>query len=389
MSQNVDLIFSNYSNYKPRLEKDKKGKKYYSFRTKIKNFDADLLSSIISFSTSILEKPKLIRNIEFNFDSIELQDKLSYIYFECICFYLISQGFVVSVYLEVTRNVVSSGIYDSPIKYLHPHNGNYSLEKFLTEFQVKYTRTHLRLWVTSKNDFSSFSSTIVSFLKNLFIIDDKKILFSIANTIGELVGNAIEHGRSDCLVDIDYSDSFVHIQKPDRNFSALNVVILNFSTIKMGDLVKNKITQSHPCKMGVKYQDIKRIYNIHETFFNQQYTENIFWIIASLQHEISGRQDTMISGGRGSTKLLKSIIDYSESNYCYIMSGHELVKFHHNLLNEDSQGYVSFSNSDFQSAKPEKEVYSKSKIYLPGVGYNLNFVLEKKDSEDERNKVNV
>ena len=385
MSQNVDLIFSNYSNYKPRLEKDKKGKKYYSFRTKIKNFDADLLSSIISFSTSILEKPKLIRNIEFNFDSIELQDKLSYIYFECICFYLISQGFVVSVYLEVTRNVVSSGIYDSPIKYLNRSNGNYSLEKFLTEFQVKYTRTHLRLWVTSKNDFSSFSSTIVSFLKNLFIIDDKKILFSIANTIGELVGNAIEHGRSDCLVDIDYSDSFVHIQKPDRNFSALNVVILNFSTIKMGDLVKNKITQSHPCKMGVKYQDIKRIYNIHETFFNQQYTG----IIASLQHEISGRQDTMISGGRGSTKLLKSIIDYSESNYCYIMSGHELVKFHHNLLNEDSQGYVSFSNSDFQSAKPEKEVYSKSKIYLPGVGYNLNFVLEKKDSEDERNKVNI
>lgn len=65
------------------------------------------------------------------------------------------------------------------------------------------------------------------------------------------------------------------------------------------------------------------------------------------------------------------------------------MKFHHNLLNEDSQGYVSFSNSDFQSAKPEKEVYSKSKIYLPGVGYNLNFVLEKKDSEDERNKVNI
>lgn len=59
------------------------------------------------------------------------------------------------------------------------------------------------------------------------------------------------------------------------------------------------------------------------------------------------------------------------------------LRFLNPYLESDSDGFVGFNGKNFISCEPDPESYSKSKVYFPGVAYNLNFVLE--ECNDEKN----
>lgn len=59
-----------------------------------------------------------------------------------------------------------------------------------------------------------------------------------------------------------------------------------------------------------------------------------------------------------------------------MMSGKEILKFKKELLKQDSDGFIGFNKTSFLQSGPETTTLAKSKVYLPGVAYNLNFILE-------------
>ena len=197
----------------------------------------------------------------------------------------------------------------------------------------------------------------------------------LANTIGELVGNATEHGGGDCLLDIDITHNFTHSKKQGSTFGAVNIALLNFSDTNFGDMVKNKILNTDLSK-NIRYQKIKVAYDTHQSYFNDNYNEKHFWNVASIQDKISGRPDNYNNGGKGMTDLIKSVQNFTHEDYCYMMSGKEILKFKKELLKQDSDGFIGFNKTSFLQSGPETTTLAKSKVYLPGVAYNLNFILE-------------
>lgn len=76
------------------------------------------------------------------------------------------------------------------------------------------------------------------------------------------------------------------------------------------------------------------------------------------------------------TDLIKSIQNFTHEDYCYMMSGKEILNFKKELLKQDSEGFIGFNKNSFLHSIPEMTSLGISKVYLPGVAYNLNFILE-------------
>ena len=82
------------------------------------------------------------------------------------------------------------------------------------------------------------------FLKHIYL--DDTTIDILCEAITEIVGNAIEHGHSDCLIDIDVTDDTYQKQNDDENYFyyGINVVVLSFSDKPFFQKLKRKLLTS-------------------------------------------------------------------------------------------------------------------------------------------------
>lgn len=69
----------------------------------------------------------------------------------------------------------------------------------------------------------------------------------MAEFLGELVGNANEHTNTDCILDIDVTEP-KYVKKnddPNKLFYGLNVAVVNFSNILLGDGIKKLLANNN------------------------------------------------------------------------------------------------------------------------------------------------
>ncbi|CYU37402.1 hypothetical protein HO929_08740 [Streptococcus suis] len=398
--ENIEQIFERYQEKKIRLETIS-GQKTYVFRNNRNILDGKLIKQVIDFFANIRKRHlslKYIRlSIFLDLGKVRIADKLSYSVLECLVYQQIVEGYSVQVYYIPETSIETKGIEFSCLNYLNPASKYFVQDKkqresrFFKNFDIYQAQFNkYRKWISPKNTsyLSDFSSDLIYLFRNQskfinaynhkqYEYDDRMVK-KLSNTISELVGNAIEHGQSNCLIDIDISHNFIHKDYEDKQFGAINIVILNFSKINFGDKVKNKIL-SDDFSNNERYQLVSDAYAIHSGMFDENYSEEVFWYIASIQDKISGRQDNFNNGGKGCTDLLKSIQEFAYLDYCYMMSGNDILKLNKNFLELDDDGFIGFNNSSFKLHMPNHTTYAKSPVYLPGVAYNLNFILEEKE----------
>ena len=90
----------------------------------------------------------------------------------------------------------------------------------------------------------------------------------------------------------------------------------------------------------------------------------------------------MLTGGTGLTKLILSLAERSDAYRCYVVSGNRAINFYKELLEYDNERWIGFNKEkDYVSNIPGKnnngeEVVSETLMFMPGTGYNLNFVME-------------
>lgn len=389
---NINLLLSlQESRRTSNILLTKKRKKYFQFINRTHVLNDTTIKNIIDFLNSVKNKPIKLP-VLLDIGKVTVADKLSYIVLECLVYEMLKLGYSITVKLIPDSTIDTKGIKNSPLMFLNEPFINFSTDKndreakFIKDFNYisRNTVKYRRLISPDSNSYlSKLTSDLILFLRNQFEFSDSYrrieyddvMVIKLANTIGELVGNAIEHGEGDCLLDIDITHNFTHSKKLGRTFGAVNIAVLNFSSTNFGDKVKNKILNTELSK-SERYQKIKVAYDTHQSYFNDKYNEKHFWNLASIQDKISGRPDNYNNGGKGMTDLIKSIQNFTHEDYCYMMSGKEILNFKKELLKQDSEGFIGFNKNSFLHSIPEMTSLGISKVYLPGVAYNLNFILE-------------
>lgn len=104
---------------------------------------------------------------------------------------------------------------------------------FVRQFRLGVGKNYYRkLFLANENDDETLSSAITTlclFFENLGITKSRSDL--LAEVAVELVGNALEHSRSDCFLDIDVTPrDYVRRNDPTGpKYYGVNICVVNFS----------------------------------------------------------------------------------------------------------------------------------------------------------------
>lgn len=376
------LVSSNDGKSNVGWVKDKKFNYHYINEEEI--FSGLTIGDII-FHMNYLRKKYSKINIPVWFeiinDNLKLADKLTYILMECLCYYYLHyENRNIRLFWEPEQsNILTEGINKSPLIYL---NRKFSKKNFIEKFLSDESNTHYRkvYRLSDKESDPYYQSKILTEI-DLFLtkIDiKKKSSDKISEICAELIGNAFEHARSDCLIDIDLTDSYdkeEHGIKVEGEFKGVNIAIVNFSDKLLFEDIKYKLHSE--VLVGDKYKKIMEAYEKHIEFFDDNYTEDFFYSLAATQLRISGRKNIQDVGGTGLYVLLQSLIDDSDLSNCYVLSGKHIVVFNEDYLFENEEKWMCYNEErNFIDFPPSKEVVGKCPIFFPGTAYNLNFVIE-------------
>ena len=370
--------------------------KTYIYTTRSQQVDLLEIKRIINFLYSIKCRHKLsffpiVIDLGKN---IVIEDKLTYILLECICYHLIvKERCNLSLRFHCPHTIYNEGI---KVSYLKCIDGTKKgMAAFVDHFSFEIRGPHFRNIVQSEDFDGEQTARIVqdidSFLK--FNLIQKSYGERVSEIIGELLDNSLEHSMSDCLIDIDVTKNYEKNSDPSSEnlYCGVNIVVLNFSDILLGNGVAKKIQYTISLgqtdqQVNQRYLDVLGAREYHSNYWNENYCESDFNIIASFQHKISCRLDRFSTGGTGLTRLIRGLEDESDAYECYMLSGRRKVNFIKSMLTYDKNNWVGFNlEGDFLGHIPSPECITNSNLYFPGTAYNLNFVMKREADYGTKN----
>ncbi|EPE2380654.1 MULTISPECIES: hypothetical protein [Enterococcus] len=346
-------------------------------------FDGKVINEIIAFINGIRSKYKNNQlPIHLDLGEVTISDKLTYVMLESLCYLLIEKyRYKVHLNWRPENKIHTFGVYSSPLLMLK-YKDYSKLNEFQSKFKYDTYKNHYRKVVdqSKRNYLGILMSDINTFLTaNNISLENRE---QLSEVVAELVGNAGEHGQSDCLVDIDVTEAFTKnvdgVDQPE-DYIGINIAILNFSSKNLNADLKLKIQNNIEDK---RYLKLREAYNYHKENFTENYGEEDFWNLGCLQHKISGSLEKISSGGTGSTVLIRSLQEKADANKCYLISGKRALYLIRDYLEFDDKEkmWLGFNKTaDFFNDIPEEEVVAPCAINFPGTAYNLTFVMKEEE----------
>lgn len=357
-------------------------KKYWRISWKCDIFSGDDIYILLCCLNYVNSKNKSFP-ISIEFNSIEFADKLVYILLECICYYIINNtNHKILFSFRHRQTIWTEGIKYTSINLI---TSGYSTALINNHFLRDFSLQHFRQVIFNdsiKTDFlNRLFTEVFFFFKHLEIEDSTNEM--LCESISELVGNAIEHGHSDCLLDIDVTDN--NYQKrndvEDHYYYGINVVILNFSKTSFNSKIRSKLSKD--IEFDNRYMVVKNAEKYHSQHFSTNYTEDDFYSVASFQHKISGSLKKDVAGGVGLTQLIKSLEEKSDVHLCYMLSKKRALFFLKEFLQYDDNQNIGFNKeNNFSHHIPDESVFRHCSTFFPGTAYNLNFAIRKGDLDN-------
>lgn len=334
------------------------------------------LRRLLRFVAGIHNKYKIhFPMLLISFPSVKAEDKLTIQVLEIVIYSLIADyGHRVMVNINLNPEITTEGFKHSPLRYLA--SKTWDMQQFINRFETSIETDHYRRIIPIQWSYNGglgeyVLPDVMQTLRNY--IDDINYAFALAEVITELINNANEHNKSDCLLDLDITTPYHKTDGSEGNYIGVNVSIISFAKTTISKPLRQKITSGG--YNGERYSMVAKAYERHQAFFHDNYTSEDFFTLAAFQDKISGRPSSDMSGGTGLTKLLQSLEKYSDNSKCYVVSGNRSLFFYHHLLDYDEDGWVAFNETgNFHDTPPNEHVFQQSPFLFPGVGYNLNFV---------------
>lgn len=367
------FIDQNTSSSKPKRILLEKGTAHYNYPSD--KLDLAGIKRILTFITGIMKRYRGIHiPMHINMGQVTTTEKLPITLLECIMYDLIVQRkYTVTISFHVQHNIFNECIKYSPLLLLGTGVID-DVKKYGDAFRKDMKLNHYRNIVPPRAAEDGTLCVILGDISYFFAhqsIDDK-YCNSLAEMVSELVGNASEHDKSSCLVDIDVSIPYKKNGAPGT-YKGINVSLVSFTNIEFWYALQEKITNG--AFTDGRYGYVKQAYDRHKDFFCESYTCNDFFYIAAFQDRITSRADSIQSGGTGLTVLLKTLEELSDADNCYLLSGSRMLHFLQEFLDCDSEGWVGFNRQkNFLNFPPDWSILQKSPVTMPGTAYNLNFV---------------
>ena len=260
----------------------------------------------------------------------------------------------------------------------------YDTKQFNKRFKSTFVENHFRRMLSDINDDTAVSmlvTDIKTFLYKFHMKDefDK----NLALVVGELADNANDHAKTSCLVDIDITEAdFMYKDIEDgKKYYAINIVVLNLGDKCLYDDIMDKIINRYYHNSS-RYDVVREAYNYHRSNFGKSYNEKDFFIITSFQDQISGRANESNTGGTGLPELVRTLEEFADENYCYVLTGKNGLCFNKDVLNYTRDGWIGFNKRmDYKTDIPDADIFYRSDTYLPGTGYNFMLVFEGVDKD--------
>lgn len=278
---------------------------------------------------------------------------------------------------EYGYNINSAGFIGSALHELAEHG--LDEDAFKRKYLSHIAKNHYRKILKNNADDTAVSLMVTEIKTFLYRFHAREAFDrQLALMIGELVDNAFGHVQTECLVDIDISDcdfEYLH-DESGRKYYSVNLCIVNLGEKCIYDDIKDKIIHKGYLN-SARYDEVTNAYHNHSKFFNHAYNDKKFFLVSSFQDMISGRPNETTTGGTGLPEMVKNLEEHASDDYCYVLSGNEILFFRKNYLNYTDQGWIGFNKeNDFINQKPENEIMVKSETYVPGTGYNFMLAFE-------------
>ena len=306
-------------------------------------------------------------------------EKLIYVLLENICYYMLYvRKQKIEILFSVEHTIWIEGIKFSPLRLLS--DTRMYRKKYIDDIYMQHFRRVVpALPQLNKDEYlSRLMEDICYFLKNNGV--DEKSKNELAEVLIELVGNALEHGRRECLLDVDISRLY---QKDgdDASYYGLNAVVLDYSDILFFQPLKEKMQLYK--NLPERYRFVSKAQEYHLQHLTDDYLEEDFYTVSSFQHQISGDARKKEAGGRGLTQLVYSLQERADNHFCYIWSGNRMMRFEHDYMYYDDNKLIGFNQEkNYLSGVPDTNLFRTTMTFFPGTAYNLNFAIRKEDIDD-------
>ena len=228
-------------------------------------------------------------------------------------------------------------------------------------------------------DSSIAISECSAFLNNAKV--DRKAIDAVADVIGELAPNAIEHGRTNCMIDVCYERSK---SREGKSYTSISLVVYDFSEKLLWSDLYNKIfvNSEEIVFKRQRINTVKEAWREHQKHFSKDYSEEDFYNLMAFQ-KISGRNGDRFDGGLGISTLMEKVRKYSDDDECYALSGYGAMHLKRELTVPDEDGFIAFNKEQqFVKKIPDEDGVMKTKFYMPGVAYNMTFYFEEVQDGD-------
>lgn len=366
-------------NYSANLEK-KIGKKitfrnnrlYYPIQTDI--FNGDHIYEILCVMQYIKKKYRQKIPITFMLGEFKFYDKLVYVILESIIYYMLKiEKHDIKINSKIRHSIYTEGVMYSPLNFMESKN------EYQRKFKSDIGMNHFRRLISSEEQkkeeyLSDLMQQLYCFLNNNGIATD--ISDQLAEVLVELVGNACEHGKSDCLLDVDITQSAYTRDEVEGNYYGMNAVVLNYSPTLFYERLKKKLEES--VNLFKRYKYVLNAKNYHLQNLTENYFEDDFYTVSSFQHKISGDIGKNSVGGTGLTGLLQSLEEQSNTHLCYMLSGNRIFFFEKDFMGYNQDRFIGFNRQqNYLTEIPDEELFMTIRTFLPGVAYNLNYAVKK------------
>lgn len=337
-------------------------------------FGGQQVSVLLSYIGFVMKKyGKMCRKLVIYFEKLYPEDKLSYIILEYIVFELFKYYKDVCVKAGgYDYDISTHGFQSSPLfEYIAQ---KISAQEYCKKYSKILNHNHYRKIISENDEFavSNLMSEVKTFLKPFSISEDAAT--TIAKITSELADNAGEHAKSECLVDIDISSEYQKEGVVDEKYYCVNICALNFSDTCLDDIVREKIVTEN-YKGEERYKKVFKAYDKHKKFFDNNYTDEHFFMLAAFQNKISGRKEITESGGVGLYEMISVVEKNADMHNCYVLSKDKVIRFFPLLLVSNKDNWVGFNKEhDFLNMPPDMQSINWSNTYLMGTGYNLTLI---------------
>ncbi len=335
------------------------------------------------------------KDVVINLGKTIFTDKISYLVLDTIIFYFLDKlkniKLKVKINFKFKKSVINNGFIGTALyKSLKEAKSGYiNRETFLKEYTKEFTsnRRFYRRIITADKLKSNlqYPSIIFSDIGSILELEfnDDEWIDAVSEIASELVCNIGSHTDGDCLIhfDIVKDVQFNNKNNTSKKYNCVCLSILNLAPTRLFDKIKENLKSCKYDETDSVYKQIYQAYNNHKEFFDKEYEEDDFFFITAFQNHVTTRQLKSGNGGTGLTNLIERIIDKTEKDYSYVLSGKNIIFFQSECLGVSevyNKKMVGFNKKrDYIKSKPDRSVINRSNLYIPGCAYNLLLVKEK------------